>query len=82
MVATAARPDAIFDLTITQCDLENRLIHLNPEGREQTKKHRPTVKMLERIVPLIERRIQTGDSPYLGAFKGRRVKSLKSLGER
>ena len=82
MAATAARPDAIFDLTIAQCDLENRLIHLNPEGREQTKKHRPTVKMPEGIVPLIERRIRKNDSDYLVAFKGQKVKSLKkSWGE-
>ena len=82
MAATAARPDAIFDLTIDQCDLENRLIHLNPEGRDQTKKYRPTVKMPERIVPLIKRRIREGDSSYLVAFNGRKVKSLKkSWGE-
>jgi len=82
MVATAARPDAIFDLTISQCDLENRLIHLNPEGREQTKKHRPTVKMPEGIVPLIERRFREADSDYLVAFNRRKVKSLKkSWGE-
>jgi len=82
MVATAARPDAIFDLTIDQCDLENCLIHLNPEGREQTKKHRPTVKMPESIVPLIKRRMEESDCPYLVSFKGRQVKSLKkSWGE-
>jgi hypothetical protein len=37
MLGTAARPDAIFDLTFDRCDFESELIVLNPPGREQTK---------------------------------------------
>lgn len=54
MLATAGRPDAIRELTVGQCDVQNRLIHLNPKDRQQTTKYRPTVRMPENIVPLIE----------------------------
>lgn len=40
---TGARPSSILDLKWFQVDLRSRLIHFNPEGRTQTKKHRPTV---------------------------------------
>jgi len=53
-LATGARPDAVLDLSLEQCDVKNRLINLLPEGREQTTKHRPIVKMPEAIVPLTE----------------------------
>jgi len=77
MIATAARPDAILDLTQAQCSVEKRLIQLNPNGREQTKKHRPTVKMPEHIVPLIERLRQTSKSPHLITYHGKSVASVK-----
>ena len=44
---TAARPGALFDLAWDQVDFEARIIYLNPEGRSQTAKHRPTVKLVE-----------------------------------
>jgi len=54
-LATGARPDAILDLSLTRCDIENRLIDLLPRGRNQTTKHRPTIKMPEAIVPLTQK---------------------------
>ena len=42
---TLCRPGANLDLTLSQCDLEHGLVNLNPPGRRQTKKHRPTVPM-------------------------------------
>ena len=77
MLGTAARPDAIYELTLAQCDMENRLIDLNPAGRDQTKKYRPVVKMPEMLVPLIERRKQEGDCAHLIAFEGRPIKSIR-----
>ena len=59
MVGTAARPDAILDLTLAQIDLEYDLIHLNPKGRSQTKKYRPTVKLPPTL------RAHMGDGPYV-----------------
>ena len=48
---TAARPEAILELTAAQVDVENRLIRLNPPGRPQNKKRRPTIPMCETLVP-------------------------------
>jgi integrase len=45
--ATMARPDAILDLDRERCDLSRRLIVLNPDGRKQTKKFRPTVPLVD-----------------------------------
>lgn len=78
MLATAARPDAILDLTLDRCDIASRIIQLNPATRTQTKKYRPTVKMPEAIIPLIEKRQAAGDSPYLIAYNGKPVKSIKT----
>ena len=54
LVATAARPSAILELTLAQCDVKNRLIDLNPRGRVQNKKYRPTLRMPESVVPLLQ----------------------------
>ena len=42
-VATWARPDAIYDIAPAQWEKSARVLRLNPTGRRQTKKHRPTV---------------------------------------
>ena len=52
-VCTGGRAQAILDLTRRQCDLDRRLIDLNPAGRAQTKKRRPVVRMAEALVPVI-----------------------------
>lgn len=45
MLGTGARPEAITDLDWSQVDFDNRIIQLNPNGRKQNKKYRPTVKL-------------------------------------
>jgi len=45
MLGTACRTGAALDLNYSQIDCERGLIFLNPEGRLQTKKFRPTVKL-------------------------------------
>lgn len=45
LLATGARPSTILELTRFQCDLERGIIDLNPPGRTQTAKRRPTVPM-------------------------------------
>ena len=50
-VATGARPSSVMDLHSQQIDLERRLIELNPPGRKQTKKIRPSVKLPAPLVP-------------------------------
>jgi len=55
LLATGARREALLDLTLDRCNVKDRLIQLNPHGRQQTKKYRPTIRMPEVIVPLIKR---------------------------
>jgi integrase len=37
LVHTCGRPEAVLELTNVQCDLEDGVIHMNAEGRPQTK---------------------------------------------
>jgi integrase len=46
MLGTGARNEAIVKLDWSQVDFENGLIYLNPEGRKQTSKRRPVVRMV------------------------------------
>jgi integrase len=44
-LGTAARPEAVIGLRSEQVERTHGVVHLNPEGREQNKKHRPIVKL-------------------------------------
>lgn len=46
-IHTLARPDALTDLRPAQLDTELGLLRLNPPGRRQTKKRRPTIPVTE-----------------------------------
>ena len=50
---TAARPAAILELTSFQIDHEARLIKLNPPGRRQNKKRRPTLPICNTLLPYL-----------------------------
>src|SRR3954470_9514798 len=50
-IATAGRPEAILNLKWSQVDLISGMIHLNPQGRIQTTKRRPIVRI---DLPLLE----------------------------
>ncbi len=70
---TLARPEAILELRRSQLDMDNRLIHLNPFGREQTKKRRPTVPITDTLIPWL----QTGQADVLVAWRGKPLGSVK-----
>jgi len=76
-LATGARPDAIFDLDFERCDRENKIITLNPQGRIQNKKHRPTVKMPEAIIPVIDYLEEFSEGENLILYHGKKVSSVK-----
>lgn len=77
MVGTAARTGAVLDLSLPQIDLEHRLINLNPQGRAQTKKYRPTVKLPDQLAPYVESRKQTSKSGALIQYDGLPVGCVK-----
>ena len=71
---TAARPEAILELTTFQVDCDARLIRLNPPGRRQTKKRRPTVPMCETLLPYL-RGLPPG---HVIQYKGRPLGTIRS----
>lgn len=52
---TASRKRAIEELRWEQVDLQARLIRLNPAGRRQTSKRRPTVPISSALMKVLER---------------------------
>ena len=75
---TLARPEAILQLKRFQVDMENRLIHLNPPGREQNKKRRPTVPITNTLFPWV----QNSKNESLVSWKGKGIKSVKKAFKR
>ncbi len=68
MLTTAARPKAALELTRFQCDVKRRRIDLNPAGREQTRKRRPVVPLVEPLIPWVE-----ASEVHLVTFHGKPV---------
>jgi integrase len=69
---TLARPDAVRGLCPFQVDFNSRLIQLNPPGRRQTKKFRPTLPITETLLPWL--RVWDG-SPYVN-YRGKPVRDI------
>lgn len=53
-VATWARPDAVYDISARQWHSAARVLDLNPEGRRQTRKHRPTIPVARQLIPWLD----------------------------
>ncbi|MFM9937531.1 MAG: tyrosine-type recombinase/integrase, partial [Novosphingobium sp.] len=71
LIGTAARPEAVLELTRFQCDVERGTINLNPPGRVQTKKRRPQLPMASWLRPWIE----AAQGPLV-AYRGRPVRKI------
>jgi integrase len=78
MANTMARPEAVLELTRFQLDFDSKLIRLNPEGRKQTKKYRPTVPMTNTLLPWLQK-VKTN---YVITYHGDRVHSVKKTFQR
>lgn len=70
---TLSRPTALLELQKDQIDFENRLIDLNPKGRKQTKKFRPTIPVTTTLYTWLE---QVDQGPLI-TYWGRPVKSVR-----
>lgn len=72
-INTSARPSSIYQLKWFQVDMEAKVIHFNPEGRQQTRKHRPSVSINTSLYECLKKLRKNADSEFvLGG-----VKSLK-----
>ncbi|MDX6748802.1 site-specific integrase [Geminicoccaceae bacterium 1502E] len=77
-IGTGARKGAILELTRFQCDLEQRRIRLNPEGRAQNAKRRPDLPICNALAPII----RACPGPYLVQHEGKRLKDVKAAWRR
>lgn len=78
-LSTAARPDAICDLERSSVLWDDGVIRLNPPGREQTKKVRPTIPLVPTLAGWLKvwgREDRPGSRFYVHQ-KGHRVENPK-----
>jgi len=54
-LGTLGRPEAVLQLDRSQADDRDRMIRLNPPGRRQNKKRRPTVPMCDTLAAIVAR---------------------------
>lgn len=76
-LATGARSGALFDLRWTQIDFDRDRIDFNPPGRRQTAKRRPIISMPRRLRWFLLRAHARATSPYVLAYKGQKLASVK-----
>lgn len=74
-LCTACRGDAARDLQRFQVDVDAGLVHLNPPGRRQTKKYRPTVPLLPALAAYLA---VTNPQAHVVNWHGRHIKSIKT----
>jgi integrase len=75
---TGSRTEAILELRPDQVDLDRRLIRLNPSGRVQTKKRRPTLPLTDTLHAWLSQGL--GD-PVIN-WHGRSIRSIKTAWNR
>lgn len=74
-INTAARPEAILDLTYSQIDFQHRIIDLNPPARRRVKnKRRPIIPMTHFLENALE---QWHDHKHVIHWRGERVNRVK-----
>jgi len=76
-IATCARPTALLELTWDRVDFDRGLIDLNPRGRSQTAKRRPTVPIADYALEPLRSAYEARQSEYVIERGGRRVASIK-----
>lgn len=81
LMETGARAGALRDLKWDQVDFKNGFIVLNPWGREQTKKRRPTIPISQTLLPLLERAYREKVSDYVLDHPGQIRKSMERFME-
>ena len=70
---TLARPEAILELKKFQVNFNDRIIQMNPPGRQQTKKLRPTLPITDTLFPWLRK----AKTDVLVNWKGKSIKSIR-----
>jgi len=75
-IGTGCRDDAARDLGSAQVDLARGVVALNPDGRVQTKKRRPTLK----LVPTLSQALQeAGEADPYVSLHGKRQAEIRAV---
>jgi integrase len=82
LMETGARAGALRDLKWDQVDFKNGFIVLNPWGREQTKKRRPTLPISQTLLPILERASRQRINDYVLDHPGQIRKSFDRFMEK
>lgn len=75
-IATGARPEAITDLTWDRIGFNSGIIRLNPEGRAQTKKYRPEVRVGAIVLEELRKAHEKRQGEQVVMFRGKHVHRL------
>jgi integrase len=82
LMETGARSEALRTLTWTQVDLAAGLIRLNPWGRNQTTKRRPTIPVSEDLLAVLRRAFAERTNDWVLDHSGQIRKSMERFCER
>lgn len=82
LMETGSRAGALRELKWDQVDFKNGFIVLNPWGREQTKKRRPTLPISQTLLPILERASRQRINDYVLDHPGQIRKSFDRFMEK
>lgn len=82
LMETGSRSGALRQLTWPQVDLKNQIIRLNPWGRNQTNKRRPTIPISDDLMPILELAHSQAINQYVLDHDGEIRKSMERFCER
>lgn len=82
LMETGARAEALRTLTWDQVNLEHGLIQLNPWGRHQTTKRRPTIPISDDLLPILRQCKEEATGPFVLDHSGQIRKSMERFCER
>jgi integrase len=82
LMETGARSSALRQLKWDQVDLDAGLIRLNPWGRNQTTKRRPTIPISDDLLPILTRAKSEATNEWVMDHAGQIRKSMERFCER
>jgi integrase len=81
LMETGARAEALRSLTWAQIDFDNGIIRLNPWGRNQTTKRRPTIPMSDDLILVLKHAKAEATSDWVIDHRGQIRKSMERFCE-
>ena len=82
LMETGARAQALRSLTWEQVNLDRGIVQLNPWGRNQTTKRRPTIPISDDLLPILRRCKEEATSSFVLDHSGQIRKSMERFCER